>query len=219
MYPPPHFNNQELDEAVAIAGAVRFATLMPMQGDACEAVFAPFMAANDVDGPLFLGHLLRTNPLRLLTEGGPFAVRLVFHAGDGYVSPSVYAEKPISGKVVPTWNYVAAQFTGQLEAVPDEELMALLERQVDDFEQAAGSDWKLHDAPGEYLDMMSRAIFGVRFTPTSWRVHRKLSQNRPAEAQSITDWLAAGHAKRRSIAGWMAGEFDDVTVSEPDPGN
>lgn len=32
-----------------------------------------------------------------------------------YISPSAYEEKKISHKVVPTWNYVAAQFLGTIK--------------------------------------------------------------------------------------------------------
>ena len=206
MYPPAQFQSEELGEAFAIAASVRFATIVPIRGDACEAIFAPLLAVPEGDPPHFEGHLVRSNPLRALTADGPLEVRVVFHAADGYVSPSVYAEKPVSGRVVPTWNYVAAQFVGRLEAVPDGELMALLDRQVTDFERAADSDWRLHDAPDEYLQAMARAIFGIRFTPAGCRVHKKLSQNRPAEMVAIRDWLASRDGTARSIAEWLEAE-------------
>lgn len=206
MYPPRHFTSEALDEALSIAAEVRFATIVPLRGELCEAIFAPLITVRDGEGPAMLGHLLRTNPLRGLIADGPLPVRIVFHAADGYVSPSVYAEKAISGKVVPTWNYVAAQFEGLLETVAEEELMGLLERQVFEFESAVGSDWRLHDAPSEYLEMMARAIFGIRFTPRSWRVHKKLSQNRPQEMAVIRDWLAAQQGGQRSIAAWLESE-------------
>lgn len=218
-YPPASFASRDLGEAVEIAGAIRFASIFPLRGEVCEVVFAPFTAVGETAAPCFLGHLLRSNPLHALTADGPLDIRLVFHAADGYVSPSVYAEKPRTGRVVPTWNYVAVQFEGLLEAVPDDALMALLERQVADFERAAGSDWRLHDAPADYLEQMARAIFGVRFTPRQWHLHKKLSQNRPQAAQAIHDWFAAHHGERRSIADWMVAEFDSDTVSEPVDGD
>lgn len=73
---------------------------------------------------------MRSNPLLEILSSGSLACRLVFQAADGYISLSVYVEKLKSAKVVPTWNYVACQFYGVLEQVPDRELLDLLAHQV-----------------------------------------------------------------------------------------
>ena len=114
-YPPEPFYSEELEKAVVVAERVKFASIHPVDGTLCAPVFAPFISVRCVARAVFQGHLVRSHPLRELLMDGPLNCRLVFQAADGYVSPSVYEETPRSGKVVPTWNYVAAQFLGSLE--------------------------------------------------------------------------------------------------------
>ena len=118
-----------------------------MDGTLCDPVFAPFVCANRNESAIFCGHLVRSNPLLEILSGGPLASRLVFQAADGYISPSVYAEKLKSAKVVPTWNYVACQFYGVLEKVPDHELLDLLAHQVNVFEQSQDSELETRRCP------------------------------------------------------------------------
>ena len=106
-YPPELFSSEELQDAVEVAELVKFASIHPVDGTLCDPVFAPFVCANRNESAIFCGHLVRSNPLLEILSGGPLASRLVFQAADGYISPSVYAEKLRSAKVVPTWNYVA----------------------------------------------------------------------------------------------------------------
>ena len=180
-YPPEPFSSEDLDRAVVVAEQVKFASIHPIDGTLCDPVFAPFISVGSTTEAVFQGHLVRSNPLRELLVDGPLNCRLVFQAADGYVSPSVYEETPRSGKVVPTWNYVAAQFLGTLEKVPDDQLLLLLENQVNEFERCQSSDWRLSDAPPDYIDQMSRAVFGIKFEPKRWRTHYKLSQNRSTD--------------------------------------
>ena len=160
-YPPEPFSSEDLEQAIVVAERVKFASIHPVDGTLCDPVFAPFVSVGSTTKAVFQGHLVRSNPLLEPLMDGPLNCRLVFQAADGYVSPSVYEETPRSGKVVPTWNYVAAQFLGTLEKVPDDQLLPLLENQVDEFERCQSSDWRLSDAPPDYIDEMSRAVCGI----------------------------------------------------------
>jgi len=203
MYPPPAFASDRLADALRVAELVRFAVICLVRGDLADLVLAPFIVAGPPDTPELHAHLARANPLRPLLEAGPLRCRLLFQAADGYVSPSVYAEKRRTGRVVPTWNYVAAQFEGELARVPDAELPALLAAQVSAFEADAGSDWHLTDAPPDYAARMARGVFGLRFTPERCTTHRKLSQNKPDEVAAVRAWLAQRAEPARSLAFWM----------------
>ena len=56
-------------------------------------------------------HLARANPQwRELAQGGEALV--VFQGAGSYITPSWYATKRDTGKVVPTWNYLMAQARG-----------------------------------------------------------------------------------------------------------
>ncbi len=206
MYPPTLFANQDLDQALEIASQIRFAQIALMDGELCEVIFAPLLVDTSGGNLALLGHLSRTNPLLALLAAAPRRARVVFSAADGYVSPSVYAEKALSGRVVPTWNYVTCQFAGTLEKLDDDALPALLKKQVAEFERAAGTDWTLDDAPPEFRAGMIAAIFGIRLHPQGWRVHKKLSQNRPADLAALADWFAGPERPHRSIRYWLTRE-------------
>ena len=187
-----------------MADKVKFACIQPEDGTLCDAVFAPLVIVRRAGKVLLEGHLVKTNPLYELLMQGPLRCRLVFQAADGYVSPSIYAEKRKSGEVVPTWNYVAAQFLGTLKKVPDQDLFALLEHQVDQFEHSQGSDWRLSDAPSDYIEQLSKAVFGVCFEPARARTHHKLSQNRPTDKMAVVDWTQNLDTPYKTLAYWMS---------------
>lgn len=203
MYPPKLFHSDELEEALAIAEAVRFANIFFQQADAPTVVFLPFITAREDSGPYLYAHLLRSNPLFVLARQGPVTARVVFNAADGYLSPSVYDEKKVSGKVVPTWNYVASQFLVQIEVMPDEELEPLLAKQVAAFEGDVGSDWELSDAPGDYVAGLKKMIAGLRCRILEARAHKKLSQNRTAELGNVGAWFNRQSTEQRRLASWF----------------
>ena len=203
-YPPELFSDDDPECAIRVAEKVKFACIQPEDGRLCDAVFAPFVIVQRSGKTLLEGHLVKTNPLYELLVQGSLQCRLVFQAADGYVSPSVYVEKQKSGRVVPTWNYVAAQFFGTLNIVPDQELLALLENQVDQFEHSQGSDWRLSDAPSDYIEQLSQAVFGICFEPARARTHHKLSQNRPSDKTAVIAWTQASNTPYKSLAYWMS---------------
>ena len=202
-YPPELFSDDDPDRALDVAEKVKFACIQPEDGTLCDAVFAPFVIVQRSGKALLEGHLVRTNPIYDLLMQGSLQCRLVFQAADGYVSPSIYAEKQKSGKVVPTWNYVAAQFFGTLNIVPQQDLLALLENQVEQFELSQGSDWRLSDAPLDYIGQLSQAVFGISFEPTRSRSHHKLSQNRPSDKSAVIAWTQTLNTPYKSLAYWM----------------
>ena len=202
-YPPELFSDDDPERALDVAEKVKFACIQPEDGTLCDAVFAPFVIVQRSGKALLEGHLVRTNPIYDLLMQGSLQCRLVFQAADGYVSPSIYAEKQKSGKVVPTWNYVAAQFFGTLNIVPQQDLLALLENQVEQFELSQGSDWRLSDAPLDYIGQLSQAVFGISFEPTRSRSHHKLSQNRPSDKSAVIAWTQTLNTPYKSLAYWM----------------
>ena len=203
-YPPELFSDDDPERAFDVAEKVKFACIPPEDGTMCDAVFAPFVIVKRFGKDLLEGHLVKTNPLYELLGQGSLQCRLVFQAADGYVSPSIYADKQKSGKVVPTWNYVAAQFSGTLNIVPDHELLTLLENQVNQFEHSQGSDWRLSDAPSDYIEQLSQAVFGICFEPARARSHHKLSQNRPTDKMAVVAWTQNLDTPYKTLSYWMS---------------
>jgi len=165
-YPPQQFAVHALDAAARIARICKFATIIHSDGGVVTTVHVPLTAVDSPSGTRFVGHIARNNPLLDILQAGDASVRMIFLPAEGYVSPQVYAEKANSGKVVPTWNYVAAHLDGDLTLVEGvAELLQTLNTQTADYEAANGGDWKVGDAPDDYIAAMSKAIVAIAFTP------------------------------------------------------
>jgi transcriptional regulator len=124
------------------------------------------------------GHVARANPLWQRTGSDVLAI---FHAGDGYVSPSLFDEKAISGKVVPTWNYAVVHAHGRLRAIDDaQSVLAIVEALTRRHEAHMPQPWSVHDTPQEYLDRMLEAIVGIEIDIARMEGKWKGSQNRGA---------------------------------------
>jgi transcriptional regulator len=124
-------------------------------------------------------HMARANPqwrdLDTLEE-----CLVVFQGPHDYVTPSWYATKRETGKVVPTWNYATVHAWGRPRVVND---AVWLRRQLDDLtlsrERMRPAPWKVDDAPPDFVAMQMKAIVGVEITISRIEGKWKMSQNRP----------------------------------------
>ena len=154
-------------------------------------------------------HLVRSNPIaRAVPSEAP---ALIAVAGpDGYVSPDWYGIED----QVPTWNYVAVHLAGRLERRPDAELLPLLDRLSDAFEErlAPKPVWKTSKLTADALARMLRMIVPYRFHVTDLRSTWKLSQNKPEPAR-----LAAAGAMAASGVGQELAALAARMQAPPDP--
>jgi len=203
-YPPKKFSNTDLPQALEIAEATKFATLVHAGDAGLITCHLPMTVVWEAETVSFVGHIVRSNPLYDVLSGGAVNARLIFQPAQGYVSPSLYGEKAVTGKVVPTWNYVAAHFDGVAELCADEQaLMETLNRQTQDYERAHGGDWKVDDAPDAYIASLLKAIAGISFRVETSVNIQKLSQNKPDDIPRISQWLEDTQPTGASIAHWM----------------
>jgi transcriptional regulator len=110
-----------------------------------------------------------------------------------YVTPKFYVEtKPSSGKVVPTWNYAAAQAYGKAKIYYDsngDETVNFLSEQIDDLSRyaeesiikytgtgTAPSAWKVADAPENYVRLLRKNIIGIEIIIDRLEGKFKMSQ-------------------------------------------
>jgi len=110
-----------------------------------------------------------------------------------YVTPKFYVEtKPSTGKVVPTWNYAAAQVYGRAKIFFDsksDETIAFLGKQINDLSNYAETEvmgfdgtegkkgpWKVSDAPDSYVELLRKAIIGIEITINRLEGKFKMSQ-------------------------------------------
>ena len=124
-------------------------------------------------------HFARPNPHAQSIAGGR-ELLLIFQGPQGYVSPNWYPSKRETGKVVPTWNYVAIHAYGRATTFEDvDALRAHLAALTDRFEETSAVPWKIDDAPADYIDGLCRAIVGIEIPLSRIEGKWKLSQNRP----------------------------------------
>lgn len=180
MYQPEHHREDDLGVQHALIRAHPLGLLVTAGSAGLEANPIPFVldAAAGPKGVL-RGHLARAN--RQWRDFDPAVEALVvFHGPNAYITPSWYATKAETGKVVPTWNYVVVQVYGALRVVDDADW---LRRQVEALtlgqEEARSEPWQVADAPAPYVAAMLRGIVGIEIDIARIEGKWKVSQNRP----------------------------------------
>ena len=178
MYSPSHFDETRPALLQELIARHPLGTLVTQGAEGLSADHIPFeLCAPNADAPLGVlrAHVARANPL--WRRSG--AALVVFQGPSAYVSPALYEDKPISGKVVPTWNYMAVHAHGPLRAIDDPVwLLALLERLTQQHEATRAAPWSVHDAPREFIDKLLGAIVGIEIPLQRMQGKWKVSQNR-----------------------------------------
>jgi transcriptional regulator len=147
MYLPPMFRSDDLASQHEVMRRHPLGTLVTRSGEGLAADHIPFLVdAERGEKGVLRAHVARANPLwRTHPRGGDALV--IFSGAERYISPSWYATKRETGKVVPTWNYVAVHASGPLVVFDDE---AWLARQIAELtsrqEAASGTPWAVSDA-------------------------------------------------------------------------
>lgn len=181
MYLPPPFAEDDVATLHALLRAHPLATLITLTDDGLEANHIPLIVDPE-PAPYgrLRGHAPRANPL---TQGKHHDVDAlaIFHGPEGYITPSYYATKRETGKVVPTWNYAVVHAYGRLALIDDpawvrDQVETLTDRQ----EAAFDAPWKVADAPREFSDRMIASLVGLEIVVTRLVGKVKASQNQPA---------------------------------------
>jgi transcriptional regulator len=191
MYTPPAFADNDADSIKATIRAARLANLITATADGPLATPLPlFLDDTEGERGVLYGHVARANPQ---WQAVPIGEALaVFMGPDAYVTPSWYAAKQATGKVVPTWNYIAVHAYGPVEFFQEpQRLLAAVTRLTNIHEHPRAEPWAVSDAPADFIAAQLRGIVGVRIPVTRFEGKRKMSQNRP-EADRIR--VAAGLA-------------------------
>jgi len=189
MYVPAHFAE---DRIPVLHDAIRghgFATLVTMTSNGLIASHLP-MLVNPEPTPYgtLIGHLARPNPQTREVIGEALAI---FHGPEGYITPSYYATKRETGKVVPTWNYSAIHAYGTLRFFDDRaRLLEIVTSLTDHHEIKRAAPWAVSDAPEDFVQGMLNGIIGLELTLTRLQGKWKMSQNRPeADRDGVVDGL------------------------------
>ena len=182
MYIPAHFEEPRTEVLHELIRARPFATLVTLSAGGIEANHVPLLLFPD-PAPFgtLRGHVARANPLWRETSGD-IDVLAIFHGPDAYITPSWYATKADTGKVVPTWNYAVAHAYGRLRPIDDAAwLRQLLAALTERNEAALPEPWSMSDAPDDYIDKMIGGVIGIEIPLTRLIGKWKVSQNQPAQ--------------------------------------
>jgi transcriptional regulator len=191
MYVPPAFKDDDIESIRATIRIARLANLVTATADGPVATPLPlFLDETEGDHGVLYGHMAKANPQwRLEPLGDALAI---FAGPEAYVTPSWYATKQETGKVVPTWNYIAVHAYGPVEFFHEpERLLEAVTRLTNRQEKPRAEPWAVSDAPADFIAAQLRGIVGVRIPVARFEGKRKMSQNRP-EADRIR--VAAGLA-------------------------
>ena len=181
MYQSSHFEEKRPEILRELMRAHPLGTLVTMGADGLNANHIP-MVYNPQPAPFgtLRCHVARANPLsREFSK--EFEALVVFQGPSIYISPSLYATKQETGKVVPTYNYAVVHAYGPLRVIDDAAwLRDFVSSLTDRHEEGRAEPWKLTDAPEDYVQQMLRAIIGIEIPLTRLIGKWKVSQNRPA---------------------------------------
>lgn len=198
MYSPSQFAETDTEVLHALIRANPLATLVTLSPDGLEADHIPLLLGGSAQTVTLCGHVARANPLwrHALNMPEKSDVLAIFHGPDAYITPSWYATKQETGKVVPTWNYATVHVCGTLRVMDDAKwLRAQLEQLTAHNEAAFDKRWAVSDAPHDFTEKLLEAIVGIEITVTRMTGKWKVSQNQPAKNQvSVIDGLRA-HGK------------------------
>ncbi len=202
MYQPPHFVESRLAVQHALIREQSLGLLITAGPGGLQANYIPFLLdAEGSERGTLRAHLARANPqvqeLAAVTE-----CLIVFQGPQHYISPSLYATKRETGKVVPTWNYITVQAWGQPAVMDD---AAWLRRQIDDLtnhkEAPRSAPWQVTDAPEAFIATQIKAIVGLEIPIQRIEGKWKVSQNRPAADQAgVIAGLRGGGADAEVMA-------------------
>lgn len=184
MYIPSHFEQPNIKNLHELIRSRPLATLVTIDSQGINANPIPLHLSTDPEpfGTL-RGHVARANPIwqDLDTSMDMLAI---FHGPDAYISPSWYATKQVTGKVVPTWNYTVVHAYGTLRIIDDPAwIRTQLEALTNHNEAAFPEPWAIDDAPFDFTEKLLDAIVGIEMVITRLAGKWKVSQNQPAENQ------------------------------------
>jgi transcriptional regulator len=201
MYQPAHFREDHIEVQHALIRSHPLGLLVTAGPAGLMANPIPFLIYPDgSEFGTLRAHVARGNPQwRELAAVEDCLV--VFQGPHSYVSPSWYATKQETGKVVPTWNYVTVHAWGAPRVIED---AIWLRRQLDDLtgsqENHRAPPWAVGDAPEPFIASQMKGIVGVEIPVARIEGKWKVSQNR-------------AQADRAGVEAGLAGEGDTAMAA------
>jgi transcriptional regulator len=182
MYIPQYFREDELPVLHAMMEETGLATLITATAKGLVATHLPLLLdrSRGVSGTLY-GHVARAN-LQWQNYSPESEALAIFLGPQAYISPNWYATTRQTGKVVPTWNYVAVHAYGKVLFFEDRDrLRKIVTELTDKHESGFTPPWRVEDAPPDYIEGSLKAIVGFEMEIQRIEGKWKMNQNHPLE--------------------------------------
>lgn len=203
MYLPEQFQEPSIEVMHELMRAYPLATVVTLASDGLNANHIPLhLSVDSTPFGILRGHVARANPI-WQDFAEDVGVLVIFSGPNAYISPSWYATKTETGKVVPTWNYKVVHAYGSLKVIDDAAwLRSNLEALTSQSEAAFTEQWQVSDAPHAFTEKLIESIVGIEIVITKLVGKAKVSQNqspknRASVIQGLTD---TGHSDGLLIA-------------------
>ena len=207
MYRPAEFTEDRVEILHQAMRDIAFGTLVTLGADGLIASHIPLLL-EDRPAPFgtITGHLARSNPQARGSSPESEALA-IFLGPHTYVTPSWYPSKAETGRVVPTWNYVAIHAYGRLRFIDDPAWKrAHVTRLTRSQEGKRAAPWDVDGTPEDYLKGMLKGIIGFELPVARLEGKWKMSQNRRQEDRQgvIAGLEAQADPQSTAIAAIMA---------------
>ena len=180
MYQLPHFREDRLDVQHELIRAHPLGLLVTSGPNGLMANSIPVtLLAGDGDNGTLRMHLAKANPQWREFEDGCDCL-IVFQGAQAYITPTWYATKHETHKVVPTWNYATVHVWGKGQVHDDPAwIRAQIDRLTEDREHLRNTPWAVSDAPEPFVEAQMRGIVGIEVPIQKIEGKWKVSQNQP----------------------------------------
>lgn len=210
MYQPPHHREDRLEVQHALIRAHPLGTLVTLGPGGLVANAIPFLLdASRGERGVLQGHLARANGQWRDFDPAVEAL-VIFQGAQSYVTPSWYATKRETGKVVPTWNYAVVQARGPIGIIEDRDwLAAHVAALTARHEMSRPQPWSVADAPPAFLESQLKGIVGLEIPIARIEGKWKVSQNRPERDRAgVAEGLLASASQDDRAMGALVAERD-----------
>ena len=178
MYEPRSFVEDRIDVLHDMVRQHSLGTMVAMTNGGLNVDHLPFLVGAGGPFGVLRSHVARANHVWHAKHLADAVI--VFQGPQRYITPSWYATKAETGKVVPTWNYVVVHAHGPLRFIEDAQWLRDHVNELTNVHEASRpTPWKASDAPDDYVDGLLGAIVGVEMVVARLDGKWKLGQNRP----------------------------------------
>src|SRR3954447_23449437 len=162
MYLPSHFAETRAEVLRELIAAHPLGTLVTSGAAGLEANHIPF-EFDPLPAPFgtLRAHVARANPVwrGFFPDTEPL---VIFQGPQIYITPSWYATKAETGKVVPTFNYIVVHAYGTMRAIEDQTWLRNLGGMFTwSCDSTLPKPWAITDAPEDFVATHLRAIVGL----------------------------------------------------------